>query len=197
MAHSAATVPSLSARALGIAGVLAGLVLIVPYVVTIEDVWYPPRIMLFNAFVIAVAVGLYRRQAAALPRLAAVASALVILANGWYLGVVMLGVRDLNLFGSQLGMVIFLSGVLLWVAAAAYGAASLAIGAFSRWGPILLVIGSALAVTGIDRFGLAHGDFRAIFDPLSQIGAVLHGVGWIVLGAELALRAPAKGEPAS
>lgn len=195
VAHSATSVPSFSARALGIAGVLAGLVLIVPYVVTIDDVWYPPRIMLFNAFVMALVLGLHRRQAARSPRLALAAGALVIIANGWYLGLVMLGVQDVNLFGTELGIVLFVSGVALWAAAAAYGAASLAIGAFSRWGPILLVIGSALAVTGIDRFGLTHGDLRAVFDPLSQIGAVLHGVGWIILGAELGLRASRRSAP--
>ena len=195
VAHSAASVPSFSARALGIAGVLAGLVLIVPYVVTIDDAWFPPRIILFNAFVIAVVVGLYRRQAAASPRVARAATALVILANAWYLGNVMLGVGDINLFGTAIGLVMPFSGLALWGAAASYGAVSLAIGAFSRWGPILLVIGSVLAVTGIDRLGLVGGD--SIFGPLSQIGAVAHGVGWIMLGAELALRAPARGARAS
>ncbi|MDH4335283.1 MAG: hypothetical protein OEW24_08535 [Chloroflexota bacterium] len=195
VAHSAATVPSFSARALGIAGVLAGLVLIVPAVIAIDDVWYPPRIMLFNALVIALAVGLHRRQAAASPRLASVASALVILANGWYLGMVMLGVGDVNLFGTAIGSVMLFSGLFLWGAAAAYGAASLAIGAFSRWGAVLLVIGSLVGITGLDRFGLTHGDFGAFFDTAAQVGIALHGVGWILLGAELALRASPRGEP--
>ena len=193
VAHSAASVPTTLARALGIAGVLAGVVLVIPYFVTIDDVWFPPRIILFNAFVIAVAVGLYRRQAAASPRLALAATAVVILANGWYLGNVMLGVADINLFGNAVGLVMSLSGLALWAAAALYGGASLVIGAFSRWGPILLLIGSPLAMTGIDRLGLVGGD--SIFGPLSQIGLVLHGVGWILLGAELALRAPARGTP--
>ena len=38
--------------------------------------------------------------------------------------------------------------------------------------------------------GLVGGD--SIFGPLSQIGLFLHGVGWILLGAELALRSPAR-----
>lgn len=120
---------------------------------------------------------------------------LVILANAWYLGNVMLGVGDINLFGTAIGLVMPISGVGLWAAAAFYGAASLGIGAFSRWGPILLVIGSVLAATGIDRLGLVGGD--SIFGPLSQVGGVMHGLGWIVLGAELALRAPARGARAS
>ncbi len=195
VARSAATVPSFSARALGIAGVLAGLVLIIPAVIAIDDVWYPPRIMLFNALVIALAAGLHRRQAAASPRLALTAGALVILANVWFLGLVMLGVGDVNPFGTSIGLVIVGSGVLLWTAAAMYGAASLAIGAFSRWGAILLVIGSLVGITGLDRFGLTHGDFGAFFDTAAQVGIALNGVGWILLGAELALRVPRRGEP--
>lgn len=193
VAHSATSTPSTSARALGIAGVLAGLILVIPYFVTIDDVWFPPRIILFNAFVIAVAVGLYRRQAAASPRLALAATAVVILANGWYLGNVMLGVADINLFGNAVGLVMSLSGIALWAAAALYGGASLVIGAFSRWGPILLVIGSVLAATGFDRLGLVDRD--SIFGPLSQVGGVMHGAGWILLGAELALRASRRGAP--
>ncbi len=191
VAHSAAPMPTFSARALGIAGVLAGIVLIVPYVVTIDETWFPPRIILFNAFVIAVAVGLYRRQAAASPRLAAVATAVVLVANAWYLGMVALGLSDANPFGGALGTVWLISGLFLWGAAAIYGAASLAIGAFSRWGPILLVIGSVLTATGIDRLGLASGD--SIFGVLSQVGGVMHGVGWIVLGVELALGVSRRG----
>jgi hypothetical protein len=194
VAHSAAAVPSTSARAFGIAGVLAGIVLVVPYVISLEQGWYPPRIILFNAFVIALAVGLHHRQGAASPRLAAAASVLVIIANAWYLAMIALGMADLNPFGTQFGFLMFLAGLLLWGTAAAYGAAALAIGAFSRWGPMLLVIGSLLALTGIDRLGLASGD--SIFGPLSQIGAVLHGFGWILLGAELALRSPTRSAPA-
>lgn len=193
VAHSATTVPSFSARALGIAGVLAGLVLIVPYLVTIDETWFPPRILVFNAFVIALVVGLHRRQAASSPRLALAAGALVILANAWYIGMVMLGVGDVNPFGGALGLVWLVSGLALWGAAAAYGAASLAIGAFSHWGPILLVIGSALTATGIDRLGLAGSD--SVFGPLSQIGGVMHGLGWIVMGSELALGISRRGEP--
>jgi hypothetical protein len=118
----------------------------------------------------------------------------VILANAWYLGMVMLGVGDVNPFGAGLGLVWLVSGISLWAAAAVYGAASLAIGAFRRFGPALLLIGSVLAVTGIDRFGLAGAD--SIFGPLSQVGGVMHGLGWIVMGVELALSAPTRPVPA-
>lgn len=193
VAHSAAPIPTVSERTLGVAGVLAGLVLLAPFVITFEQAWFAPHIILFNAFVIALAVGLYRRQAATSPRLALAASALVVAANGWYLAMTVLGMADVNPFGTQFGYIAFLAGIALWGSTAAYGAASLVTGAFSRWGPICLVIGSVLAGLGMSRLGLATED--SIFVPLSQVGIVMHGVGWILLGAELALRAPALRAP--
>ncbi|MGZ8563202.1 MAG: hypothetical protein ACXWWU_06250 [Candidatus Limnocylindria bacterium] len=195
VAHSAATVPSFSARALGIAGVLAGLVLIVPFLITLDTAWYPARVVLFNALVIAVALGLYRRQAATSPRLAIAITALVVLANALNLVLAIFSWTGANPIAGLFGTVSFLAGVVLWGAAATYGAGSLAIGAFSRWGAILLVIGSLVGMTGLDRFGLTHGDFGAFFDAAAQIGIAMHGVGWILLGAELALRASRRGVP--
>jgi hypothetical protein len=195
VAHSAATIPTFSARALGIAGVLAGVVLIVPFVITIEPAWYPPRVVLFNALVIALALGLHRRQAAASPRVAIAITALVVAANLFNLVLAVFTWTGVNPIAGWFGYVSFLPGVVLWGAAAIYGAGSLAIGAFSRWGPILLVIGSLVGMTGLDRLGLTHGQFGAFFDAAAQVGLGLVGIGWIVLGAELALRASRRGAP--
>lgn len=186
VAHSASSMPTTSARALGIAGVLAGLVLVAPFVITFEQAWFAPHIVAFNAFVIALVVGLHRRQAAGSPGLALAAGAAVIVANAWYLAMTVLSMADVNPFGAQFGNVYFVAGIVVWVSAAAYGGASLVIGAFSRWGPIFLAIGSVLAGLGMGRLGLATGD--SILVPLSQIGIAMHGMGWILLGAELALR---------
>jgi hypothetical protein len=188
VAHSAAPLPTISSRALGIAGILAGAVLLAPFVVTFEDGWFAPHIILFNAFVIALAVGMHRRQAAPSPGLAIGATAAVVIASGWYLAMTVLSMADVNPFGTQFGYLSFLAGLALWGTSAAYGAASLVIGAFSRWGAGMLLIGSVLAVTGMDRLGLVNGE--SIFVALSQVGIVLHGAGWILLGAELAFRAP-------
>ena len=177
VAHSAATVPTLSARVLGIAGILAGVVLIVPFLVTIDLAWYPARVVLFNALVIAVALGLYRRQAAASPRLAVAITSLVVLANAVNLVLAVFSWTDVNPIGAQFGFVSFLAGVFLWSAAAAYGAGSLRIGAFERRGAILLVIGALVGMTGLDRFGLTHGAFGAFFDFAAQLGLGLLGRG--------------------
>jgi hypothetical protein len=186
VAHSAAPMPTFSSRALGIAGILAGAVLLAPFVIAFEDGWFAPHIILFNAFVIALAVGMHRRQATTSPGLAVTATAAVVLANAWYLAMTALSMADVNPFGTQFGSIYFLASIALWGSAVAYGAASLVIGAFWRWGPALLVIGSLLAGLGMGRLGLVAGD--SIFVPLSQVGIVMHGAGWILLGAELALR---------
>ena len=188
MAHSAAPVPTVSSRAMGMAGILAGAVLLAPFVITFEDAWFAPHIILFDGFVIAVAFGMHRRQATSSRALATAATAGVVIANAWYLAMTALSMADVNPFGTQFGVIYFWASMALWLSAAGYGAASLVIGAFRRWGPALLVIGSLLAVLGIDRIGLVTGD--SIFVLLSQIGIVLHGLGWIILGAELAWRSP-------
>lgn len=197
VAHSAATAPSFSARALGIAGILAGLVLIVPFLIAIDVAWYPARVVLFNSLVIAVAAGLYRRQAASSRRLALSVTALVVAANAVNLVLAVLAWTDVNPIGVQFGYLWFLAGVLLWGATAAYGAGSLAIGAFARRGPILLVIGSLVGLTGLDRFGLTHGDLGAYFDFAAQLGIGLVGVAWIRLGWELARRVSRRPAPTS
>lgn len=190
VAHSAAPTPTISSRGLGIAGILAGIVLLAPFLVTFEDGWFAPHIILFNAFVIALAVGLHRRQAMQKPGLALAATTAVVIANAWYLVMTALSMADVNPFGTQFGYIYFLASIVLWVSATAYGAASLAIGAFWRWGPALLVMGSLLAGLGIDRLGLVTGD--SILVPLSQVGIVMLGLGWIFLGTELALHASAR-----
>lgn len=190
VAHSASAAPSVSARALGAIGVIAGVILVAPYLVALDQGWYPARNIAFVGFVMALVIGLYPRLAAASPRLARGASVLALLGYGWYLIWIVLSLGRPYPGAGEFGFIGFLAGMALWLAAAGYGAAALRIGAFSRLGPILLVVGSLLTATGIDRLGLVHGDFGGIFGPLSQVGGVLHGCAWIVLGAELALRRP-------
>lgn len=197
VAHSAVSAPSLSARVLGVAGILAGAVLIIPIAITIDQAWYPARVVLFNALVIAVALGLHRRQAAESPRLALAITSLVVAANAFNLALAVFAWTDVNPIGPQFGYVSFLAGVFLWSAAAAYGAGSLRIGAFARRGGILLVIGALVGITGLDRFGLTHGALGAWFDFAAQLGIALVGVAWIRLGWELARRVSRRGAPAA
>jgi hypothetical protein len=164
--------------------------------ILLDQAWYPARNIAFLGFVMALVIGLYPRLAAASPRLALGASVLALVGYGWTLIWIVLSLGRPYPGEGEFGFIGFLAGMALWLVAAGYGAAVLRIGSYWRLGPILLVIGSLLTATGIDRLGLVHGDFAAIFGPLSQVGGVLHGCAWIVLGAELALRRPIGAPPA-
>ena len=56
----------------------------------------------------------------------------------------------------------------------------------ARWGALALAIGSVLALTGMDRLELTSVANPTIFGPLSLIGIALNGLGWILLGLDLA-----------
>jgi len=192
MSLSAESAPTKSTRLLGFAGVLAGVVLLFVFVVPLDQASNPYRLILFNAFVIALVVGLYRQQSG-VSSIFGVAAALVVLANGSYLTLTVLRLIQVNPFGSNFGFIEFGVGLMMWLAAALLGAAALTMRVTSRWGAIFLVVGSLLAVTGMGRLGLTGTGRDTIFGPLSQIGIILHGCGWILLGAELALRGRAPG----
>ncbi len=197
VAHSTAAIPTASARALGFVGVLAGLFLIAPFVVTLGDGWLHPRNLVFTMFVMALVVGLHARQAAVSPVLARLASAIALAGYGVAFVWLVLSTGRPAPFAGDFGYWGFMSGMAMWVSAAIYGLISIRLGAVTRWGSALLVIGSVLALTGIDRLGLVVPGHESIFGPLSQIGIVMHGAGWVVLGAELALRGRALRAPSA
>jgi hypothetical protein len=55
-------------------------------------------------------------------------------------------------------------------------------------GALALAIGSLLAVTGMDRLEWTTRDNPTIFLPLSLAGIALNGLGWILLGIDVATR---------
>lgn len=179
---------SLPLRALGAAGVGAGAVLLVAFFVTMAEAWFPYRLVLFNSAVIAVLVGLHVRQRPASPRLARLGVIPPLLANGWYLAMVMLDIAGVYPFAENTGFVFFLAGLAMWLSATLFGLIALAIGVLSRWGPLALAIGSPLALSGMDRLGLTGAGNETVFTTLSLVGIFVHGVGWILLGLDLATR---------
>jgi len=93
MAHTLAAAPPWSNRVLGLLGVLGGLVLVAAFIPNLP--WtreaFQLRLVLFNAGAIAVALAVLRRDSGASRALLA-AGAAVIIANAWYLGMVVVGV---------------------------------------------------------------------------------------------------------
>jgi len=65
------------------------------------------------------------------------------------------------------------------------------LGVVSRWAALVLAIGSVLAVLGIDRLALTSPSNPTVFGALALTGVALTGIGWILLGLDLAIRSRA------
>ena len=192
LAHSLAESPSSSTRLLGIVGILGGLVLVAAFLPNLP--WTPEltglRIVLFNAGAIAIAFAVHRRQAPISRRLSLAVAVAVILANAWYLGTVVLSIGrpqppDAD---PEFRLVGFFAGVAMWWADAAFGLVAWRLRAVTRWGAAALAIGSILAFTGMDRLELVRGELAWFFTPAALFGVALNGLGWILLGSDVAFR---------
>jgi hypothetical protein len=175
---------------LGLAGILGGAVLLAAFVIDIPwelNIW---RIILFNAGAMAIVAGVHLRQAWASPRLALAAAAAAVLANAWYLVMVLLSIGRPQPPEADIDfrLVWFFAGLAMWLADAAFGLVTARLGMVTRWGALALAVGSVLAITGMDRFELTSAANPTIFGPLSQAGGILNGLGWILLGLDLATR---------
>ena len=188
VAHSLSASPSTFNRVLGLAGILGGVFLLAVFVVQFAPGVNTLRLAMFNLGAIAIVVAVHRRHAAAAPKLALLGAVPAVLANAWYLAMIALASGRPQPLAGDLGLVFFYAGVAMWLADAAFAAVTLRIGVVARWGALALAIGSPLALLGIDRFGLVSAQDPTIFGPLSQVGIVLNGVGWILLGIDLATR---------
>jgi hypothetical protein len=75
--------------------------------------------------------------------------------------------------------------VAMWLGDAWFAIVAFRLAAVTRVGSAALLLGSVLAIAGIDRFGLSSISIAMV---LAQAGIVVHGVGWILLGLDVALR---------
>ncbi len=191
MALAVAASPSLSNRVLGLAGILGGAVLLAAFVMEIAPDLNNVRLILFNLGAIAVVVAVHRRHQAASTALTVLVAGATVLANASYLSIVVLSVGRPNPFAGDFGLAFFGAAVALWLTDAAFGVATLRAGMVTHWGALALAIGSMLAFTGIDRLGLTSPANPTIFGPISLIGIALNGLGWILLGLDVATRGSA------
>lgn len=183
----AAPSPSAPSRVLGAAGVLGGTVLLAAFVVDIAAGFNDARLILYVVGAIAVTIGVHRRQAAMAPRLSLAVAAIAVVANGWSLAMIVYARGQDHPFGGDYGLVYFLAFLAMWLTDAAVGFAALRIGVVTRLGASALVIGSLLAILGMDRLGLSSAMDITVFGRLGLTGVALNGVGWILLGLDVML----------
>jgi hypothetical protein len=191
VAHTLATTPpSTSSRVLGLLGILGGAVLLAAFLVDISPALNFARLVLFNLGAMAIVIAVHRRQASVAPAPALAAAVPALLANAWNLAMLLLSIgRPQPPQGDpDFRLVFFFASVAMWLTDAAFGLLTLRLGVVSRWGAFALAIGSVLAISGIDRLGLTSSANPTIFGPLAMAGAALNGIGWILLGWDLATR---------
>ena len=171
---------------LGVAGIVGGAVLLAAFVIEIPPALNDARLVMFSLGAIAVVVGLNQRELPTSRTLLRVTSIAAVLANTWHLSMVVLSIGRESPFAGDFGLVLFYGGLAMWLADAAFGAVAMRSGVASRWGPLALAIGSVLAIAGMDRLGLTSPSNPTIFGPVALTGVALNGLGWILLGLDLA-----------
>ena len=175
-----------STRLLGLAGILGGAVLLAAFVIEIPPALNDARLVMFSLGAIAVVVGLNQRELPTSRTLLRVASIAAVLANAWHLSMVVLSIGRESPFAGDFGLVSFYAALAMWLADAAFGATAIRSGVASRWGSLALTIGSVLAIAGMDRLGLTSPTNPTTFGPVALTGVALNGLGWILLGLDLA-----------
>ncbi len=180
VAHSLTTAPSVTARVLGIAGIAAGLAILIAFVIDLPSGVFRDRLIVFAVGVSAIGIGVHLRQSSRAPMLSVALTAVLVAANVFFLITV--------IFFEPPNPAAFWSGLVMWLSSAAFGVASAWMGAVSRIGASAVAVGSVLTLTGIDRLGLVSQVNPTIFNTLSQVGIAAMAVGWIILGLDVALR---------
>ena len=176
-------------RLLGAAGIVGGAFLLSAFVIGIPDGVNTLRLVLFNLGAIAVAVAVHRRQASSGIAAAAVVAAAAILANAWYLVMILLSTgRPIPPDPDpEFRLVMFYAGLAMWLADSAFGFVTLRLGAVTSWGALALAVGSLLAILGMSHLELTSPSNPTIFGPIALIGIALNGLGWILLGIDVML----------
>jgi hypothetical protein len=180
---------------LGGVGVLSGFLPVFPWDSTLLVIL---RLALFNAGAIAIVSAVHRRQAAMGRGHSWAVAALAIAANAWYLVMVILSIGR-PVFPEPdpaFRPILFYAAIALWLADAAFGFVAVRRRAVSRWAALAVAVGSLLALTGVGGLGFTTGPLGSLIEPLSLVGIVLLGIGWLVLGIDVASRPDAVGTPA-
>jgi heme/copper-type cytochrome/quinol oxidase subunit 4 len=202
VATSPATyVPTRAMRWLGLVGLAGGVLLLwaffsfEPFQTRAANM---VRLITFALGQAAVALAFYRRMATAAPGLARVVTALVVFGGVGYAIWIIVALWVPSPYSGTFGALNFFGNGLLWLSAAALGAALLRTGAVSTGmtGPLgpaarlgaIALLGSTFGWIGDDRLGLVHSEpYGELIEAIALFGVFLNGCGWVLLGTVLLL----------
>ena len=192
MAHSLTEAPSIPTRALGVMGILGGVALVLAFVPNLPWIWdfVAVRLVLFNVGAIAIGLAAYRRGALGPGRASVSIAGAVILANAWYLVMVIAGIGRPQFpeADPDFRLVAFYAGAAMWLTDAVFGYVIWRVGTIARWIGLALAVGSLFALTGMDRLELVRGDLAWFWAPAALVGVGVNGLAWIALGIAVATR---------
>ena len=190
VAHSLAAAPPLGIRLLGLLGILGGLVLVAAFIIDIAPGLNFVRLVLFNAGAIAIGLALYPRLSARSRRLSVAVVTPLILANAWYLAMVLLSIGRPQFPEPDhaFRVVMNYASAAMWLTDAAFGFTLWRAGVASRWSGLGLGFGSMFGFLGIGALDLVTGDLAWFFSPAALAGIGVNGLAWILLGFDIARR---------
>ena len=196
VARSLTASPFGSNRLLGLAGIVGGAVLLVAFVVDIAPELNSLRLILYNVGAVAIIAAVHLLQSPIAPRLALLGAVPALVANVGNLAMIVLATgRPEPIGAGAFGLVYFWVAMAMWLTDAWFGVVTARIAVVSRIGALALAIGSMLAFTGLDRLGLVSSASPTIFNTLALAGIAVHGIGWIILGVDVATRRQALASP--
>ena len=196
VARSLTASPFGSNRLLGLAGIVGGAVLLVAFVVDIAPELNSLRLILYNVGAVAIIAAVHLLQSPIAPRLALLGAVPALVANVGHLVMIVLATgRPEPIGAGAFGLVYFWVATAMWLTDAWFGVVTVRLGVVSRVGALALAIGSVLAFTGLDRLGLVSSASPTIFNTLALAGIAVHGIGWILLGIDVATRRQALASP--
>ncbi len=189
VAHSLAEPPSPITRVLAVAGLVGGGLLVAAFLPFVPwgtlDV-FNLRLVGFNLGAVAIAIAMARRLSPDAPRLALAGAIPAIVANAWYLVMVL---RLVALPGEpgpgDYGFWFDVAATAMWLGDAWFGAVVAWIGGGTRWLGVAMAVGSVFAWSGLSRLGLVSGDIAWLVGPLALAGVAVNGLGWMSFGAVL------------
>ncbi len=197
MAHSLTEAPSIPTRALGLLGILGGVALVLAFIPNLPWIWdfVLVRLVLFNVGAIAIGLAAYRAGALGSGRASVTVAGTVILANAWYLVMVIVGIGRPQFpeADPDFRLITFYAGAAMWLTDALFGYVIWRVGAMARWVGLALAVGSLFASTGMDRLELVRGDLAWFWTPAAMAGIAVNGLAWISLGVAVATRQRAAG----